>query len=252
MDIPCTKNVIDDRVTRKGSSGDSAAFQSLVERSITAWNSLNYVGPRADQAFVIRKAIERVRRLSSIETLLEKGEFWFFQHKEFFIHQQLLMKWHPARLNEYILLPMTYGFVNNKDCFFVSHYWHTREHPDPVGHDMRLFLEDLAHQEWSYVWVDWTCMPQAPRSEVQKQYFKKMLEVIPMLVRDCAFEWRSPVFEPRAWILFEVAEYVLNHKECLIIDHRRHAGFRFPRDRNVRKGSAPHHFHTRIRLHKRR
>jgi hypothetical protein len=51
---------------------------------------------------------------------------------------QLLTKWHPVRLDEYILLPIDYGFVNRKDCFFVSHYWHTREHPDPTGHDVSL------------------------------------------------------------------------------------------------------------------
>jgi hypothetical protein len=148
-----------------------------------------------------------------METLLKTGQFWFFQLKESFIRQQLLMKWHPDRLYEYILLPIDYGFVNCQDCFFISHYWRTQEHPDPEGHDMRLFREDLVHEEWSYVWVDWTCAPQAPRSDAQKTYFKRMLQLIPMLVRDCAFEWRFHTFEPRAWVLFEVADYILNHKE---------------------------------------
>lgn len=198
----------------KGGPDVSAAFQSLVKRSITAWNSLNYVG--VDQVEVARKNIEMLRSLSSIEAILENGQFWFFQLKESFIQQQLLMKWHPVRLDEYILLPTDYGFVNCKNCFFISHYWHTREHPDPTGHDMRLFLEDLAHEEWSYIWVDWTCMPQAPRSKAQQTYFQKMLRFIPMLVRDCAFTWRFPAFEPRAWVLFEVAEYVLNHTEYIV------------------------------------
>jgi hypothetical protein len=61
-------------------------------------------------------------------------------------------------------------------------------------------------------------MPQAPRSEVQQKYFDKMLQCIPMIIHDCAFEWRFPQFEPRAWILFEVAEYVLNHSEFTITD----------------------------------
>jgi len=207
--LPSTKNVADYRA--KGASAASAAFQSLVERSIIAWNSLNYVG--VDQAVVVRKHIDMLRNLSSMETLLENRQFWFFQLKESFIQQKLLMKWDPVRLDEYILLPIHYGFVNNQDCFFVSHYWHAREHPDPEGHDMCLFLKDLAQMEWSYIWVDWTCMPQDPRSEVQRTYFKKMLQCIPILVRDSAFAWRFPTFEPRAWILFEVAEYVLNHAQ---------------------------------------
>ena len=32
-----------------------------------------------------------------------------------------------------------------------------------------------------------------------------------MLVRDSGFMWRFLTFEPRAWVLFEVAEYMLNH-----------------------------------------
>jgi hypothetical protein len=52
---------------------------------------------------------------------------------------------------------------------------------------------------------------------VQQEYFTRMLRFIPALLRDCAFEWRFPDFEPRAWILFEVAEYVLTHNGELTI-----------------------------------
>jgi hypothetical protein len=59
-------------------------------------------------------------------------------------------------------------------------------------------------------------MPQGTRSQVQQDYFKRMLRFIPALLRDCAFEWRFPAFEPRAWILFEVAENILTHKSYTI------------------------------------
>ena len=81
---------------------------------------------------------------------------------------------------------------------------------------MCLFRTDLAHQEWSYIWVDWTYLPQAPRSEVQQTYFQKMLRFIPMLIRDSAFEWRFHSFQPRAWVLLEVAGYIINHTEPFI------------------------------------
>lgn len=191
------------------SQGASGAFQSLVERSIAAWDSLNYVGEADDRAFTFDWLTSMLRDLSSVETLLQNGQFWFFQLKESFIRQQLFLKWDPARLDEYILLPLHPGFVNLQDCFFVSHYWHSREHPDPEGRDMSLFLEDLASLEWSYVWVDWTCMPQAPRSKLQQTYFKKMLQFIPALVRDCGFAWRYSAFKPRAWVLLEVVQYAL-------------------------------------------
>ena len=201
----------------KGACED-ATFRSLVERSIIAWNSLTFVGEDCDKADIFRRHTEELRTLSSVEALLGTNirQFWFFQLRESFFRQKVMMKWHPGRLDEYILLPLQYGFVNNRDCFFVSHYWHTREHPDPDGRDLRLFREDLRHQEWSYIWVDWTCMPQVPRSQVQQEYFTKMLRSIPAIVRDCAFEWRFPAFAPRAWILFEVAEFVLTHKEHTI------------------------------------
>lgn len=204
----------------EGGTGEpvaSAAFQSLVDRSIAAWSSLIYVGK--DRVEVTENLVGILRKIPSLDALLKSDEmFWFFQLRGSFIQQKLLMKWNPDSLDAYVLLPLHYGFANNQNCFFISHYWHSAEHPDPLGNDMRLFLEDLGQAEWSYVWVDWTCMPQAPRSETQKYYFKKMLRFIPGLVRDCAFEWRFPAFAPRAWILYEVAEYMLNHYNYIITD----------------------------------
>lgn len=107
------------------------------------------------------------------------------------------MKWEPDRLEEYILLPVTPGFVNKQDCFFVSHYWRTPEHPDPNGEDFRLDCEDLDKLEWSYIWLDWTCMPQVPRSAAQNKYFRKMLARIPAVIRECGYTWRFPDFQPR-------------------------------------------------------
>jgi hypothetical protein len=38
-----------------------------------------------------------------------------------------------------------------------------------------------------------------------------MLDIVHKLIRDCAFEWRFAPFKPRAWILYELAEYRFNH-----------------------------------------
>ncbi|KAF9991792.1 hypothetical protein BGZ79_003976 [Entomortierella chlamydospora] len=131
--------------------------------------------------------------------------------------QSRLAKWDSSRLDSYILLPIDYGFVNKRDCFFISHYWRTRSHPDPKGIDMSLFRDDLRDQQWSYVWIDWACMPQVPRSKEEDHYFRKMLRSIPLLIQDCAFEWRFPSFEARAWVLFEVTVWLLNHKPLTFI-----------------------------------
>lgn len=139
------------------------------------------------------------------------------------MRQDRLTKWNASQLDDYIVLPINYGYVNNEDCYFVSHYWREKDNPDPHGDDLRTFQEDLADDEkWSYIWVDWTCMPQGDdqgvRSDREKHYFKLMLAYIPMLIRDCAFEWRFPPYEPRAWILYEVAEYILCHVQHTITD----------------------------------
>lgn len=90
-----------------------------------------------------------------------------------------MTKWDPNRLDESILLPISYGYVNNKDCYFVSHYWLEPHNLDPAGVDLLAFIEDLASDsEWSYIWVDWTCMPQGnsgKRSNLENSYFKMIL-----------------------------------------------------------------------------
>jgi hypothetical protein len=113
------------------------------------------------------------------------------------MRQNLFMKWDPDCLDDYILLPIEYGFVNKRDCFFISHYWRTPKHPDPEGEDFRLIRGDLDDVEWAYVWMDWTCLPQFPQNEMQQRYLNRMLPCIPTIVRNCAFEWRFPKFEPR-------------------------------------------------------
>lgn len=159
-----------------------------------------------------------VRRLVSLDSLLERREYWFFQLRDSFLKQNRLTKWDRNNLDQYIILPIDYGFANKKDCFFVSHFWRERHHPDPDGTDLRLFQDDLKAEDWSYVWLDWTCMPQVPRTAAEQYYFDRILRCIPMIVRDCGFEWRFPSFEPRAWVLFEVAEYMLNHERHWITD----------------------------------
>jgi len=149
------------------------------------------------------------------------------------MRQNHFMKWDPKHLDEYILLPIDYGFANNKDCFFVSHYWHTMGHPDPEGKDMSFFRTELKEEEWSYIWLDWTCMPQVPRTDAEYRYFKRMLRCIPMVVRDCAFMWKFPRHEPRAWVLFEVAEFILCHaaySNSILEDDVKPFVFGIPRD----------------------
>lgn len=158
-------------------SAASASFRDLIDRSIQAWGALNYVG--RDRVATIESDCAKLRDLTKFDDLLAKREFWFFQLRKSFLEQHRLTKWNPNRLDQYILLPISYGYVNNKDCYFVSHYWREQNNPDPAGVDLSAFNNDLASDSgWLYIWIDWTCMPQGncgKRSDLENYYFKMML-----------------------------------------------------------------------------
>jgi len=135
--------------------------------------------------------------------------FWFFQNREAFMLQERMKKWSRLTLEDYILLPASEGFVLRRDCFFVSHFWNTPNNPDPDGKFLRLHQAELGSQTWSYIWVDWSCMPQSPRSGPEEEYFRRSLETISGIIRNCGFAYFYPPFKPRLWILYEITEYLL-------------------------------------------
>jgi hypothetical protein len=124
--------------------------------------------------------------------------------------QKRMKKWSRDELDDYVLLPAASpGFVTRLDCFFVSHFWRTQDHPDPDGEYLRLHQAELESQKWSYIWVDWTCMPQSPRLLLEQAYFHRCLRTMSGIIRNCGFTYFYPPFEPRLWILYEITEYVL-------------------------------------------
>lgn len=134
--------------------------------------------------------------------------FWFFQQRSAFMSQKRMKKWSRDELDDYVLLPAFPGFVMRRDCFFVSHFWRTQDHPDPDGEYLRLHQAELESQTWLYIWVDWTCMPQSPRSSPEEAYFHHCLQTMSSIIRNCGFIYFYPPFEPRLWILYEITEYV--------------------------------------------
>lgn len=123
--------------------------------------------------------------------------------------QKRMKKWSRDELDDFVLLPALPGFVTRLDCFFVSHFWRTQDHPDPDGEYLRLHQAELESQTWSYIWVDWTCMPQSPRLLPEEAYFHRCLRTMSGIIRNCGFIYFYPPFEPRLWILYEITEYVL-------------------------------------------
>jgi hypothetical protein len=123
--------------------------------------------------------------------------------------QNHMKKWSRDELDDYVLLPALPGFVTRPDCFFVSHFWRTPGHPDPDGKYLRLHQAELEPQTWSYIWVDWTCMPQSPRLVLEEEFFHRCLRTMSGIIRNCGFIYFYPPFEPRLWILYEITEYIL-------------------------------------------
>jgi hypothetical protein len=199
-----------------------AAWRLLVSRSIAAWDDLTTYNldtdrqtPRKD---IPRSILQECRTLDDF--LAQTGKpltIWFFQRRRSFMLQKRLKKWSRDELDDYVLLPASHGFVMRPDCFFVSHFWHTQDHPDPDGEYLRLHQAELEPQTWSYIWIDWTCMPQSPRSSSEEAYFHHCLRTMSSIIRNCGFTYFYPPFKPRLWILYEIAEFVLTSSGNIVV-----------------------------------
>ncbi|KAK8083838.1 hypothetical protein PG996_002619 [Apiospora saccharicola] len=184
----------------------SSAWSSLVRRSIAIWETTALLPPQAMAKGLLQKYTDIEEFLRETPKLLM---YWFFQRRKSFMEQKTMTKWNRDNLDDYILLPATPGSVSRAECFFVSHYWHSAEDPDPGGKYLRLMQHDLRQKSWSFVWVDWTCVPQHPRSPEEEAYFTRVLQTMSGIIRNSGFMYYYPPFQPRLWILYEVAENFL-------------------------------------------
>lgn len=180
-------------------------WDSLVRRSVEAWVAPDHHDHAHEKGFL--------QRHNDLDDFLTRSKsplmFWFFQRREAFLSQKVMTKWSRDRLDDYVLFPASNGFVTRDECFFVSHFWHAHNDPDPGGKYLQLMQRELKSQSWSYIWVDWTCIPQCPRSDSEEDYFLRALQTMPAIIRNCGFMWYYPPWEPRMWILYEVAENTL-------------------------------------------
>ncbi|KAK2053225.1 hypothetical protein LY76DRAFT_650007 [Colletotrichum caudatum] len=181
-----------------------------------AWKEI-----RTDEDRAMPRLTEFLKLWTSLDEFMQEAPktlmFWFFQRREAFLSQRTMQKWSRDRLDDYVLLPAAPGFVLRTNCFFVSHFWQTKNDPDPDGNYLPLSQNDLRSQAWSYIWVDWTCIPQHPRSEREEAYFLRSLQTMPSIIRNSGFMWRYPLFEARLWILYEIAEYTLTAEGDFLI-----------------------------------
>ena len=185
------------------------AWESLVLRSIAASKVIGWDTQVKPKEMVS----DFLRDNSCLDDFLRKAPssmmFWFFQRRDAFLSQKTMTKWSRNALDDYVLLSAAPGFVSRDECFFVSHFWRTREHPDPDGECLRLLQAELRPQHWSYIWVDWTCIPQSPHSQAEATYFRRSLETMSGIIRNCGFAWFYPPFEAGMCFLYEFSENAL-------------------------------------------
>ncbi|KAK7923477.1 hypothetical protein PG985_007548 [Apiospora marii] len=184
----------------------SSAWNSLVRRSLAAWETTAMSPPSE----IVKGLLQDYTDMDGFFRATPNSVmYWFFQRRDSFMTQKTMTKWSRENLDDYILLPATPGSVTRAECFFVSHYWHSAKDPDPGGKYLRLMQHDLQQTPWSYIWVDWTCVPQHPRSPEEEAYFTRVLQTMSGIIRNSGFMYYYPPFQPRLWILYEVAENFL-------------------------------------------
>lgn len=152
-----------------------AAWRSLVTRSTAAWDQIL---PGDDpRKHLPKQLLEQSHTLEDFlpDTACPGPMLWFFQARKSFLSQGRTMKWSSSNLGGHVLLPASGGFVKRSNSFFVSHFWRSKENPDPDGEYLRRYQAELASQSWEYILVDWTCAPQSPRSEAEQAYFYRCL-----------------------------------------------------------------------------
>jgi len=114
------------------------AWPSLVSRSIAAWDDLATNEQTTRKDFP-KSMLEECHSLDDF--LVQSGKplmLWFFQQRSAFMSQKRMKKWSRDELDDYILLPASPGFITRHNCFFVSHFWRTQDHPNPDGEYLRL------------------------------------------------------------------------------------------------------------------
>ncbi len=185
----------------------SLDWQRLVERSIASWRSLNDEFSDEEKA----KCADQLRQRTGVEDFLAQtssgdiGLFWFFQRRKPFFSQETLTKWNADNLEQYVLIPAR-PYIHPMANVFMSHFWLTKEHPDPDGTWLHRRQERLKEVDWCMIWVDWTCLPQDPRSAFEEAYFLRVLQTMSTLIRGSFVDSLHILWEPRLWILYEVAE----------------------------------------------
>lgn len=108
---------------------------------------------------------------------------------------------------------LKYGEVPLVDCFdetkilLVSHRWETIEQPDPYNLQFSEVLNFLNNSnQYKFLFYDYSCLPQKPRSLNEQALFKSMLKEMDVLYLSCkvlVLNRASSDYHTRGWCFFE-------------------------------------------------
>jgi hypothetical protein len=106
------------------------------------------------------------------------------------------------------------GELRGELCHFLSHRWLSPEHPDPDGKQLALLRQRMGPHDWC--WVDYTCLPQRPRTPEEEALFRRSMRLLPSFMFGREFivlRCRSDAYFERAWCYFELlAAHVLGRR----------------------------------------
>lgn len=202
----------------------NSPWQRLVVRSMIAWDDITLTVPATDLAEFHTKRLEAMHELLSIpdlDTFMQCGYtnvFFFFQLRDVFQQQQDFTRWSRDRLDDYVLFPSTRGFINNKDCCYVSYLpYHpiqgperTNE-PNPQKQNVQQLKSYVGSESWKFIFLHWSCMPQDANEVANAAtYLARTRWALSLLMRQCAFAGdRGFHWEGRLWTLWEHVEFYL-------------------------------------------
>lgn len=103
---------------------------------------------------------------------------------------------------------------------FISHRWFSPTHPDPDGKQLALLRPCLEAD--SFYWVDFSCIPQKPRTQQEESLFRDSISWLPSLMFNMNFivlRFEDDGYVDRAWCFFELlAATVLSHQIRFVND----------------------------------
>ena len=136
----------------------------------------------------------------------------FFVRRDALFRMEKFVVWEDVP-SEWLFVAQFLEVINNRDFMFFSHFWRTREHPDPEGEDLQFLKSALADltEPAKYIWIDFCCLPQRQETKEETRYADVMLSKIPYLLQNCCFIWFYVKNDNRnrAWIFYEVFLTVL-------------------------------------------